>query len=122
MLVLLCTISSANDCCVKMTQLLKHDSSTSILPLYAALDEERRNLVVNLCETLANAGRRLVCFSTNVAEAGITIPGVTAVVETGQEINVEYDITLKANIGSVGWIRKFSQIQRRGHKPHQVSV
>jgi len=56
----------------------------------------------------------MICFSTNVAEAGITIPGIAAVVETGREMDVRYDPVLHMNTASCEWISKASQIQRRG--------
>lgn len=59
-------------------------------------------------------GKRMICFSTNVAEAGITIPGIAAVVETGREMDVRYDPVLHMNTASCEWISKASQIQRRG--------
>jgi HrpA-like RNA helicase len=86
----------------------------AVMPLFASLDEEGRNAVVDFCSLPQNKNRRMICFSTNVAEAGITIPGVVAVVETGREISMTYDYVSKVNVGSVAWISKASQIQRRG--------
>jgi ATP-dependent helicase HrpB len=48
-----------------------------ILPLFGDLPPERQDLV------LAPASRRRVILSTNVAETSLTIPGVTAVVDSG---------------------------------------
>ncbi len=44
----------------------------------------------------------------------MTIPGITAVVETGRELSMTYDLNLKCNVGKIAWISQASQIQRRG--------
>ncbi len=59
-------------------------------------------------------GRRMVCFSTNIAESGVTLPGVTAVVDTGRELFFAYDLELKANVITTSWVSKASQQQRKG--------
>jgi HrpA-like RNA helicase len=55
-----------------------------------------------------STGRRLVILSTNIAEASLTIPDVTVVVDTG--------VTREKNFSSLGvvWASKANIIQRRG--------
>lgn len=113
-LVFLSTVRSVDECVALMSTLLAHDKYTSVLPLYARLDDWERERVVSFCAAPANAHRRMICFSTNVAEAGVTIPGISAVIETGREMNMTYDFELKATIGKIDWISQASQRQRRG--------
>jgi ATP-dependent helicase HrpB len=49
----------------------------AVLPLYGDLPPDQQDRV------LADIGRRKVILSTNVAETSLTIPGVTAVIDTG---------------------------------------
>ena len=110
------TIRSINEAIEVIRKQLKHDPDTVVLPLYAALHDWQREEVVsftNLHKFPNNKGKRMICFSTNVAEAGVTIPGVTTVIETGREIQVTYDLDLKADIGVVGWISQASQADTR---------
>ena len=96
---------------------LTHDPDVDVLPLYATLSGPERAKVERFTDEQLNPqneGRRFVCFSTNVAEAGVTIPGITAVVDTGREIVVAYDIELKADLVKVQWISQASALQRRG--------
>lgn len=116
-LVFLSKVSDIHECVKIMSNLLRHDRYTDILPLSASLPEAERDRVQHFNDLQrypGNARRRLICFSTNVAEAGVTIPGITAVVDTGREINVTYDLNLKANVSEVSWISQASQLQRRG--------
>lgn len=59
-------------------------------------------------------GRRMVCFATNIAESGVTLPGVTAVVDTGRELFFSYDLELRADVITTSWISQASQQQRKG--------
>jgi HrpA-like RNA helicase/O-acetyl-ADP-ribose deacetylase (regulator of RNase III) len=116
-LVFLPTVRDVNESVRIVKSQMGHDDSTVVLPLYASLDSWEKDAVTDFIDYKKypeNEDKRLICFSTNVAEAGITIPGVTAVVETGREISVEYDLALKANRMSKIWISKASRTQRRG--------
>lgn len=116
-LIFLSKVSDIHECVKIMRGLLSHDHHIDILPLSASLPEADRDRVQHFNDHARypqNKGRRLICFSTNVAEAGVTIPGITAVVDTGREINVTYDLNLKANVSEVSWIAQASQRQRRG--------
>ncbi len=59
-------------------------------------------------------GRRLVCFSTNIAESGVTLPGITVVIDTGRELFFSYDLELRADVITTNWISQASQQQRKG--------
>jgi HrpA-like RNA helicase len=60
------------------------------------------------------SGRRLVCFSTNIAESGVTLPGITVVIDTGRELFFSYDLELHADVITTSWISQASQQQRKG--------
>ena len=116
-LIFLPTIRDVTEACEITQKQMKHDKNCIVRPLYAAVDEWEKDEITEFCDYDRfpdNKEKRLICFSTNVAEAGITIPGITAVVETGREICMVYDLDLKVNRGSKIWISKASQTQRRG--------
>jgi len=56
-----------------------------ILPLYGALDSDEQD------RALAPSNRRRVIVATNIAETSLTVPGVTAVVDTGLHKVARYD-------------------------------
>ena len=116
-LVFVSTVALVNDCVDALCELAAHDPATVVLPLHARLDEHERRAVEQFADAAAfptNAGKRMVCFSTNVAEAGITIPGLVVVVDTGREVRASYDNALRCSVMEVGWVSKASQQQRRG--------
>lgn len=113
-LVFLPSVAGVQDATRELRSLLTHDPATVVLPLFAGLELSDRELVERFADRGENRGRRMVCFATNVAEAGITIPGVTAVVDCGLEMSVTFDIQLRANVASVKWISQASHLQRRG--------
>ena len=117
LLVFLSTIRGCNDAVEATKKMLLHDKNVIVKPLYAALpmkEKERIEDFVDYRKFPNNKGKRLICYSTNVAEAGITIKGVTAVVETGREMQVTFDPDLQCNVFQQGWISQASQLQRRG--------
>lgn len=63
-------------CQQELSQLLERQGH-AVLPLFGDLPPEQQDRV------LADIGRRKVILSTNVAETSLTIPGVTAVVDSG---------------------------------------
>ena len=113
-LVFVCTARNAIDCADKMRAMVTHDPSIEVASLYASLPEAEKTRVEGFHADPANAGRRMICFATNVAEGGITIPGITLVVDTGRELSVTYDLQLKATVSEMTWISQASQRQRRG--------
>lgn len=113
-LVFLPSIQLVLECTNLMQHMLTHDKKTHVYPLYATVDDEIRSEIEKFTQLYQGNGDRFICFSTNVAEAGITIPGVTAVIDSGREIFVQWDENTKADVRTVGWISKASRTQRRG--------
>jgi hypothetical protein len=116
-LVFLPTINAVEEAVGQVQNEMRHDQNCVVKPLYAALDTWEKNEVeffTDLKQYPDNEGKRLICFSTNVAEAGITIPGISAVIETGCEISVVYDPVLRMSTIACQPISKASQVQRRG--------
>ena len=117
-LLFLPTISAVNKAVDAIEQkLCGVDPNVHVLPMYAALDkseQDRAEKFTDLQLFPENKGKRMVCVSTNVAEAGITIPGLSAVMETGLEINVTFDAEQGMDIIKMQWISKASRSQRVG--------
>jgi hypothetical protein len=116
-LVFLPTIAAVDEAVGQVQNEMRHDVNCVVKPLYAALDTWEKNEVeffTDLKQYPDNEGKRLICFSTNVAEAGITIPGISAVIETGCEISVVYDPVLRMSTIACEPISRASQVQRRG--------
>ena len=80
-----------------------------LLPLYARLSKEEQDRVF-----LDFPGRRKVILATNIAETSLTIPGVTAVVDSGLAKMNAYDPrTFTASLTEVS-VSKASCDQRKG--------
>lgn len=58
--------------------------------------------------------KRRVIFATNIAETGITIPGIEIVIDNGLRNAVSYDIKKDAKVQKISKISKASSIQRCG--------
>eukprot|EP01061_Rhynchopus_euleeides_P014487 TRINITY_DN25091_c0_g1_i2.p1 TRINITY_DN25091_c0_g1~~TRINITY_DN25091_c0_g1_i2.p1 ORF type:complete len:1565 (+),score=406.26 TRINITY_DN25091_c0_g1_i2:452-4696(+) len=58
--------------------------------------------------------KRMVVFSTNVAETSVTVPGVRLVVDTGLAKEATYDVRRRATVIDAVHISKASADQRRG--------
>ena len=106
------------DSLVTLTEaLVKHRQDIVVRGLYAALPAGRRREIedfVDLEQFPEHKGKQLVCYATNVAESGITIHGLSAVVETGRELQVTYDQLTKTTRCTEAWISRSSHLQRRG--------
>lgn len=91
--------------------LLQSDASLAgcvLLPLYGELAAEQQDLVFNPV-----AARKIV-VATNVAETSITIPGVTAVVDTGWARTMQFDSAHGLNRLELRPISRASAEQRAG--------
>ena len=78
LLVFMSTTGGVNELTQAVQLAMVHDPSCSILPLYAALTEAEKTKVTSfgdLSKFPNNKGKRLICIATNIAEAGVTIPG-----------------------------------------------
>jgi ATP-dependent RNA helicase HrpB len=60
-------------------------AEVEIVPLHGSLDAEAQDLA------LAPASRRRIVVATNLAETSLTVPGVTAVIDTGLQKIARYD-------------------------------
>ena len=80
-LVFVSTLAAVRQLVEDLSSMMKHDPECQVMGLYAALTEDERDEVVNftdLSKYPQNKDKRLICVSTNVAEAGVTIKGETA--------------------------------------------
>lgn len=87
---------------------LAEQSDLTVLPLYGDLSAADQDRV------FATAGRRKVVLATNVAETSITIPGITAVVDTGVARVLQFDANLGLNRLELKPISKAAADQRAG--------
>ena len=81
-----------------------------VLPLYSLLDPVEQSKVF----LPPPEGKRVIIFSTNVAETSLTIPGVRYVVDTGLEKTRVYDFSKSVVEQKVSYISKASAEQRKG--------
>lgn len=89
-------------------------SSVEVLPLHGRLTPAQQQHVSTFCDSSSGSGKRLVCFATNIAEAGVTIRGLSAVIDSGRELCVYWDPVLRAQVKREAWISKAQHEQRRG--------
>lgn len=82
----------------------------AIMPLYGDLSPEQQDLVLGRTDD----GRRKVVLATNVAETSVTIDGVTAVVDSGQVRQLQFDAGLGLDRLVLTRISKASADQRAG--------
>lgn len=79
-----------------------------VLPLFGDLPPERQDAV------LSPSDRRKVVLATNVAETSVTVPGVTAVVDTGLVRRLRFDPSGGLDRLELGRISRASADQRAG--------
>ncbi|CAO1621837.1 unnamed protein product [Sympodiomycopsis kandeliae] len=85
-------------------------SAVEILPLHSNLSNEEQQQVFKPCR----AGARKVVVATNVAEASITIDGITAVIDSGRVKETSYDPESGLTRLIEQFTSKASAMQRRG--------
>lgn len=78
--------------------------------LYATLSQEKQNYAKDIVEP----GKRKVIFSTNLAEASVTINTAVFVVDTGFHKESSFELKTRADILNLSLISKASANQRRG--------
>ncbi len=86
------------------------DSRLHVLPLYGSLPPDQQALVF----AIPPYGKRKVIVSTNVAEASITIPDVTLVIDSGRVKEMIYDHGRRMPRLQETWASRASMIQRAG--------
>jgi len=82
--------------------------SVDVLELHGSLTAERQD------EALRTGPRRRVVLATNVAETSVTLPGVTAVVDSGLVRRLRFDAASGLDRLELGLVSKASAEQRRG--------
>jgi ATP-dependent helicase HrpB len=90
------------------TQALARKYNLAVFPLYGDLPPEEQDAV------LAPSGRRKLVLATNVAETSLTIPGITAVVDSGLARQMRFDPTVGLDRLVLGPISRASADQRAG--------
>src|SRR4029450_7164449 len=81
----LCFLPGAGEIRRTISEIERRLPSIEVLPLYGSLTAAEQDLV------LAPSDRRRVIVATNIAETSLTVPGVTAVVDTGLHKVARYD-------------------------------
>jgi ATP-dependent helicase HrpB len=82
----LCFLPGAGEIRRAMTELQSRAASdVNVLPLHGSLDADAQDLALR-----PSTGRRVI-VATNIAETSLTVPGVTAVVDTGLQKVARYD-------------------------------
>ena len=82
----LCFLPGAPEIRRAMTELQpKAGNGVDIVPLHGSLDADEQDLA------LRPSSRRRVIVATNIAETSLTVPGVTAVIDTGLHKVARYD-------------------------------
>jgi ATP-dependent helicase HrpB len=82
--------------------------AVDVLELHGSLTAERQD------EALRTGPRRRVVLATNVAETSVTLPGVTAVVDSGLVRRLRFDAASGLDRLELGLVSKASAEQRRG--------
>ncbi len=83
-------------------------SKIGVFPFYAKLTKYQRDRVLNPKED------RVIVFTTNVAETGLTIPNVRYIIDTGLEKQVNWNHDTLINEMETSEITKSSMQQRTG--------
>lgn len=78
------------------------------LPLYGSLPPQQQDLVFK------QTGQRKVIFSTNIAETSITLEGITAVIDSGLQKQLNYDPNVGMSRLQLQRISQASAVQRMG--------
>ncbi|GAA5993713.1 hypothetical protein JCM10908_001342 [Rhodotorula pacifica] len=81
-----------------------------ILPLHSTISNENQGLVFNV----PRHGVRKIVISTNIAETGITIPDITAVIDTGKHREMRFDEKRQISRLVETFIAQSNAAQRRG--------
>jgi len=83
-------------------------SSVEVIQLHGSMDSAEQD------RALATVPHRRVILATNIAETSLTVPGVTAVVDTGVQKVARYDPERAIDSLETEWISRDSADQRAG--------
>ncbi|GAA5902381.1 hypothetical protein JCM6882_000515 [Rhodosporidiobolus microsporus] len=81
-----------------------------ILPLHSTISNENQGLVFNV----PRPGIRKIVISTNIAETGVTIPDITAVIDTGKHREMRFDEKRQISRLVETFVAQSNAAQRRG--------
>ncbi|KAM0788761.1 hypothetical protein ACM66B_002852 [Microbotryomycetes sp. NB124-2] len=81
-----------------------------VLPLHSMLSNENQSLVFNV----PRKGVRKIVISTNIAETGVTIPDITAVIDTGKHREMRFDEKRQISRLVETFVAQSNAKQRRG--------
>ncbi|KAK4055699.1 hypothetical protein OIV83_000245 [Microbotryomycetes sp. JL201] len=81
-----------------------------ILPLHSMLSNENQSLVFNV----PRKGIRKIVISTNIAETGVTIPDITAVIDSGKHREMRFDEKRQISRLVETFVAQSNAKQRRG--------
>ncbi|GAA6008894.1 hypothetical protein JCM11491_003823 [Sporobolomyces phaffii] len=81
-----------------------------VLPLHSTISNESQGLVFNI----PRPGVRKIVISTNIAETGVTIPDITAVIDTGKHREMRFDEKRQISRLVETFVAQSNAAQRRG--------
>ncbi|GAA5943107.1 hypothetical protein JCM1841_003894 [Sporobolomyces salmonicolor] len=81
-----------------------------VLPLHSTISNESQGLVFNV----PRPGVRKIVISTNIAETGVTIPDITAVIDTGKHREMRFDEKRQISRLVETFVAQSNAAQRRG--------
>ncbi|BGO98493.1 hypothetical protein NBRC10513v2_002888 [Rhodotorula toruloides] len=81
-----------------------------ILPLHSTISNENQSLVFNV----PRPGIRKIVVSTNIAETGVTIPDITAVIDSGKHREMRFDEKRQISRLVETFVAQSNAAQRRG--------
>jgi ATP-dependent RNA helicase DHX8/PRP22 len=84
------------------------------LPLSGQLSSEDQQKAVRFDDDADNKGKRMVAFSTNVAETSLTLPGIKLVIDTGLQNCARFDPLRRLNVLELAHVSQASADQRKG--------
>jgi len=84
------------------------------LPLFGQMSNEEQGKAVEFDQDPHNKGKRMVAFSTNVAETSLTLPGIKLVVDTGLQNYARFDPIRRLNVLELTHVSQSSADQRKG--------
>jgi len=117
-LVFVPSVSSVTRACNNINNKLKNELNERVicLTLFKGQPEKYENLVKSADEykKLKGNPERKIIFSTNYSESGITLNGITIVIDSGLSINADFDTKKRIKIIKENYISKFEIAQRKG--------
>jgi ATP-dependent helicase HrpB len=87
----LCFLPGAREIEQTRAEIAARVSDVDVLPLHGALDAVRQDEVLAPASSRSSPNKRRIVVATNLAETSVTVPGVTAVVDTGLHKVARYD-------------------------------